>query len=309
MSNLLVGGGGWAYFRVPGTDSLSAYSQAFNFVEVNSTYYQMSSPPFVPGWRARVPPTFCFSLRCPREIVDRYGLKLEPKAQRLMRRVEAACDALEAPVLTLLISPESPANQDDLVERLEEFLRAFHAHATRVAVEFRNMGPTEGVARVLKENGAIHCVDLSRQEPAYEAPTLYSRLFGKGKDNMYEFDNNELREIASKASQPKFEKSILAFHGVRMYRDAARIKTFVETGHLPSITNCVGLDSAREVLKEDTRFPTTKSELVERQGWKLFNWDSNDNVRMRQVLEKLPEGRYQILQEVLTSIQSKTGLA
>src|SRR5438034_4884081 len=103
----------------------------------------------------------------------------------------------------------------------------------------------------MKESGAVHCVDLSFDEPRYQSKVLYSRLFGKGEENIYEFDDRELKEIRKKASEPKFEKSILAFHGVRMYKDAGRVKSFIEKGYFPKITSGVGVDSIREVLSED----------------------------------------------------------
>jgi hypothetical protein len=37
LKEYLIGAGGWAYFQVPGVNSLAAYSKVFNFVEVNST--------------------------------------------------------------------------------------------------------------------------------------------------------------------------------------------------------------------------------------------------------------------------------
>jgi uncharacterized protein YecE (DUF72 family) len=38
MTDYLVGTGGWAYFKVPGKQALKAYSEVFNFVEVNNTW-------------------------------------------------------------------------------------------------------------------------------------------------------------------------------------------------------------------------------------------------------------------------------
>ncbi|MDE2590502.1 MAG: hypothetical protein KGL95_12665, partial [Patescibacteria group bacterium] len=129
----------------------------------------------------------------------------------------------------------------------------------------------------------------SKGEPRYEGRVLYSRLFGKGEENIYEFDDEELRDVAKKASAPKFEKSILAFHGVRMYRDAGRVKSFIDKGYFPKITSGVGTDSIREVLSEDARFPTTKSRLLKDQGWKVFQ-DTEQVRKISTVLEKLPEG-------------------
>ncbi len=307
MASLLVGAGGWAYFQVPGMDSLGAYSRAFDFVEVNSTYYELPSASVASAWRKRVPVGFCFSVRCPRIMVDHYGLKLLPGARHLLERLAEVCRTLEAPIMTVLVSANSPVGQDELVPRLEEFLNAFKSDGTVVAMEFRNANTTDEVLQVIKDNGAVHCVDLSNDEPEYEGRVLYSRLFGKGEDNIYEFDDNELREIASKASQPKFERSILAFHGVRMYRDAGRVKSFLEKGYFPRITSGVGIDSIRETLSEDARFPATKSSLLKDQGWKVFQ-DTEEVRKISTILEKLPEGEYRNLDNLLSQLRSHPDL-
>ncbi|HEX4919922.1 MAG TPA: DUF72 domain-containing protein, partial [Candidatus Bathyarchaeia archaeon] len=65
MSQLLVGAGGWAYFQVPGSDSLEVYSRAFDFVELNSSYYQLPDVSTAIDWRRKVREDFQFSVRCP----------------------------------------------------------------------------------------------------------------------------------------------------------------------------------------------------------------------------------------------------
>src|SRR5467141_906309 len=104
MSQLLIGAGGSAYFQVPGINSLEAYSQAFTFVELNSSYYELPAYSSVAEWRKRVPADFRFSVRCPRIIVDHYGLSLPPGSRCLVQRLEELCKQLEAEVLTVLIS-------------------------------------------------------------------------------------------------------------------------------------------------------------------------------------------------------------
>ena len=54
MSRVYIGAGGWAYFQVPGMDSLAAYSKAFDFVEVNSTFYTNPSIEMVRSWRRSI---------------------------------------------------------------------------------------------------------------------------------------------------------------------------------------------------------------------------------------------------------------
>jgi uncharacterized protein YecE (DUF72 family) len=303
MSQLLIGAGGWAYFQVPGMDSLEAYSRAFDFVELNSSYYELPTYSSASDWRRRVPANFRFSVRCPRIIVDHYGLKLLPGSRGLLGRVEEVCRQLKAEVMTILIGASSPIKESELATRLNDFLRTFRSEDTTVAVEFRGVRPSGEVFDVMKESGAIHSVDLSKGEPSYEGRVLYSRLFGKGEENIYEFDDEELREVAKKASAPKFEKSILAFHGVRMYRDAGRVKSFIDKGYFPKITSGVGTDSIREVLSEDARFPTTKSRLLKDQGWKVFQ-DIEQVRKISTVLEKLPEGEFNSLDDLMAELRS-----
>ena len=303
MSQLLVGAGGWAYFQVPGTDSLEAYSQAFDLVELNSSYYHLPSISSASEWRKRVRDEFRFSVRCPRILVDHYGLNLLPGARLLIERLEEVCEKLEAEVMTILIGPGSPIKESELAARVRDFLGTFSSGGTAVALEFRGMRPSGEVFDFMKESGAIHSVDLSNSEPRYEGRVLYSRLFGKGEENIYEFDDRELREIAKKASAPKFEKSILAFHGVRMYRDAGRVKSFIEKGYFPKITSGVGTESIREVLSEGARFPTTKSRLLKDQGWKVFQ-DTDEVRKISTVLEKLPEGEFNSLNDLMAELRS-----
>jgi uncharacterized protein YecE (DUF72 family) len=304
MSQILVGAGGWAYFQVPGIDSLEAYSQAFDFVELNSSYYELPTYSSASEWRKRVPDDFRFSVRCPRILVDHYGLNLLPGSRGLLERLEEVCRRLEAEVMTVLISASSPIKNVALATRLREFLGTFGSDTTQVAVEFRGVRPSEEVFDVMKESGAIHSADLSNSEPRYEGRILYSRLFGKGERNIYEFDDRELKEIAKKASAPKFEKSILAFHGVRMYRDAGLVKSFIDKGYFPKITGSVGTDSIREVLSEDARFPTNRSRLLKDQGWKVYQ-DTDEVRKISTVLEKLPEGEFHSLDELMAELRSQ----
>jgi len=307
MSQLLVGAGGWAYFQVPGASSLEAYSQAFDFVELNSSYYELPAYSSVAEWRRKVPADFRFSARCPRIIVDHYGLKLLPGARGLVERLEELCKQLEAEVMTVLISASSPIRGSELAQRLGDFLATFSVDRTVVAVEFRGLRPADEVFDIMKEFGAIHSVDLSNSEPRFDGRVLYSRLFGHGEQNIYEFDDGELKEIARKASAPRFEKSILAFHGVRMYRDAGRVKSFIDKGYFPKITSGVGPDSIQEILSEDARFPTTKSRLLKDQGWKVFQ-DTGEVRKISTVIEKLPERGFNSLDDLLAELRGQQGL-
>jgi len=301
MGQLIIGAGGWHYFSVAGGDRLKAYSSAFDFVEVNSTYYRLPSSAAVSSWRRRVPPGFEFSVRCHKDLAELHKLELTSKSVRLVDSMEKICRQLRASVLTILI-PKELLRDQELSSKFRAFLSTVSLGRTNIAVEFRGGEPTDDTLKTLQDYDAVHTVDISRHYPNVESSILYTRLFGKGKQNIYEFDDNELQDIAAKASGPKFEKSILAFHGVRMYRDAARLKTFLNSRQFHSLTGQVGLESLSEVLSEDARFPTSKSRLVDEQGWKLFDKTAEERVRARVFLENLPEKAYTTIDEVLSSL-------
>jgi len=301
MGQLRIGAGGWDYFSIPHGDRLKAYASAYDFVEVNSTYYRLPSLATVANWRRRVPPRFEFSVRCQRDVAELHQLESTPKTVRLIDSMEKICRHLRASVLTMLV-PKALVGDDELVPKLDKFLSTIGLDRTRIAIEFRGGQPTEDTLKVLRDHDAVQSVDLSIQTPKVESSILYSRLFGKGKENVYEFDDNELRDIAAKASGPKFEESILAFHGIRMYRDSARLKAFLNSGKFPSLTGHIGLESLGEVLKEDTVFPTIKSRLLEEQGWKLFDKTTDERARARVVVEKLPERTYSTIKDVLSCL-------
>jgi uncharacterized protein YecE (DUF72 family) len=289
MSLLRVGAGGWAYFLVPDEGSLRAYSRGFDFVEVNTTYYVFQNLRTLLSWKRIVPSGFEFSVRCNRKLVDQYCTDKpvdNEKMEMFLASVERTCKILGAPVLTILLNDSGTRTTSGL----DRFFSDFRAKGTRIAVEVRGSTPTEELLETLAKNDGIHCVDTSRgEEPLIDSGILYTRLFGKGEDNIYEFDDQELGQIATKASSPRFEKSILAFHGVRMYRDAARLKTFLSTGKFQKLSNYIGLDALEKVLKEDATFPLTKSQLIATQGWKLFDLTSDRRTRAEELLKKLPE--------------------
>ena len=301
MGQLIIGAGGWDYFSVPSVDRLKAYSSAYDFVEINSTYYRLPSSVAVSSWRRRVPPRFEFSVRCHKDLAELHRLELNPRSVHIIDSMEKTCRQLRATVLTILV-PKELLGDKELSSKLRAFLSTVSLSRTSIAVEFRGGEPTDDTLKILEDHDAVHSVDISRESPRVESSILYTRLFGKGKQNIYEFDDNELQDIAAKASGPKFEKSILAFHGVRMYRDAARLKNFLNSGKFPSLTGQVGLESLSEVLSEDAGFPTNKSRLVDEQGWKLFDRTAEERIRARVLLERLPERTYATINEVLSSL-------
>jgi N-dimethylarginine dimethylaminohydrolase len=72
------------------------------------------------------------------------------------------------------------------------------------------------------------------------------------------------------------------------------------------ITRSTGIASLEEVLSEDAAFPTTKQDLIHKQGWKLFDVTETERTRAGEYLERLPDGTYNDLTEVTDRLASMT---
>ena len=307
MREYLIGAGGWAYFQVPRMHPLVAYAKAFNFVEVNSTFYQIPPLKEVESWRRLAPSDFQFAVRCNRKIT--HDIKLQPTTEALetFEVVKRICDVLKADILHLQ-APPALSKFQTLGQKLRDFLGSVSLGSLRLALEIRGVSasklPSE-LVKVMQDYDVVHCVDLSKGEmPAYESDLLYSRLFGKGYHNVYQPTDEELVEIDKKAMSSAFQKIFLSFHFVRMYKDAARLKIYKQTGKFPKVTGSTGLLSLEEVLTEDARFPATKEELMSGQGWKLFDVTQDKRVQAREFLQRLPERKYNSISEVIDALRS-----
>jgi uncharacterized protein YecE (DUF72 family) len=306
----LIGTGGWTYFKIPSIKSLEAYSKIYNFVEVNSTFYEIPSRNNIEKWRNIVPEDFQFTVRAHRSIT--YQNKLQPKKENLkiFEEMKEICEILQAEIL-LLQTPFSLRITRDLIENFRNLLSFLELDNIRIALEIRGTQtasyPRE-LLNLMQEYNIINSVDLLRNElPAYQSDILYSRLFGKGEKNIYQPTDQELKEIDIQAKTGKFKKVVLSFHGQRMYRDAGRFKIYKETGKFPSVTNTIGLSSLKEILKEGNIFPATKERLIKYHGWKLFDYTKEKRILAIKFLDKLPSKQFQNVNQVIEFLQSLSG--
>ncbi len=302
-----IGAGGWAYFKVPGLDPLVAYSKAFNFVEVNSTFYEIPSLKLAASWRRKVPEGFYFSVRCHRSLTHKYKFEPVEKAYKILNYMISICKTLKADILHMQ-TPPSLVFDENRIRIFSDFFSSASLGDVRIALEVRQAGVKElptNLVKVMQDFNIVHCVDLSKEKPAYKSDILYSRLFGKGKANIYQFTDEELKEIDEKASEEEHKRVILCFHGVKMYKDAARFKIYKETGKFPKVTSSVGLGSLKEVLSEDAQFPCTKRQLINSQGWKVIDLTAEKRIHAKELLEKLPEKTYFSLDEVIEALKFK----
>jgi len=232
--------------------------------------------------------------------------KLEPNEEsfKIFDYTKQMCKILNAKTIVIQ-TPETIEYSDEKIKEVKNLLGSLNLNGLRIAWEIRqrNGKLPEALINLMREHNIIHCVDLSRQEPAYQSDQVYTRIFGKGEHNIYQFSDQELRNISGKAAKKEYNKVTVSFHNVKMYKDAARYKTYKETEKFPSITRYRGLQSLRAVLKEDSKFPTSKEALIKDQGWKLIDLTEEKRTQAKELLQKLEEKTYNDAEEVIRDLQ------
>ena len=300
MTDFLIGTGGWAYFNVPEMHPLEAYSKAFSFVEVNSTFYEIPEMSLVKSWRRIVPSEFQFSVRCNKRLTHELKFQSTPEAFQVFDEMVRICKTLETKFLHFQTPPSFKYNKAN-IEKIKNFFTSTNHDNIRIALETRNSAPfDQNFVKMFKDLDIIHCVDLLKgQKPAYVNDVLYTRLFGKGPHNIYQPLDSELRHMDQTISKSGVKKAIVTSHSVRMFKDAARFKIFKDTGKFPQVTHSTGIDSLVEVLREDARFPSSKTALLDHQGWKVIDLTANKRVHASELLQSLPEKTYYGINDIV----------
>jgi uncharacterized protein YecE (DUF72 family) len=303
LPDFLVGTGGWTYFKVPNKPSLKAYSEAFNFVEINYTFYEYPNVRMVEGWRHTVPKEFTFSVRCHQDLTHKIGLRPIDEAYQVLGQMVTYCRLLNSPFL-VLETPVSFVLDKVSISAAKDFFASVCLNGVRLVWEIR--APiTEQALGLMRDFNIIHCLDISRNKPSVDWNDMgYARLFGKGKHNIYQFTDEELQEIDKNASETKAKVVALSYHGARMSTDALRFAHYKKTGIFLPITAYVGLDSARTVLSEDSVFPSSKQSLISNQGWKVIDLTIEKRVHLSELLTKMPEKTYNSLNEVVNALEA-----
>ncbi len=85
MKPVFLGAMGWSYGFWPlyennsTSEYLARYSDSFNSVEVNSTFYRIPRKSSVENWRDQTPDEFIFSVKIPQSISHSPALNYDPE--------------------------------------------------------------------------------------------------------------------------------------------------------------------------------------------------------------------------------------
>jgi len=180
-----VGTSGWYYDhwegvlyppRLPKAKRLALYTQRYNAVEINATYYRLPTPSMVEGWHRKAPPGFLYVVKANKEIT--HNRKLRHAAEPLARLLELV-SGLEDKLANILFQLPRSLHQD--LPLLEDFL-ALLPEQPRCSFEFRHPSwECDQTFDLLRKNRVTHVV-VSRQgypfAEVHTADVAYYRLHG-----------------------------------------------------------------------------------------------------------------------------------
>lgn len=207
-TEIRIGTSGWHYKhwvgrfypeRCSAAQMLGFYTQHFDTVELNNSFYKLPTPEAFRAWRNAAPKDFCFAVKASRFITHNKKLKDPENAlNNFLPRAEALGAKL-GPVLFQL-PPQWGLN----LARLDEFLAALPKYH-RYAFEFREPSwNTPSVYELLRRHSAAYCIfELAGFQSPFEvtADWTYVRLHGPGERYQGSYDRRALSAWAARIAE------------------------------------------------------------------------------------------------------------
>jgi uncharacterized protein YecE (DUF72 family) len=288
--------------------SMKKYFESFDLVELNSTFYQYPQEKTVEGWRERAPENFGFIVKGHQDISHRARMKIEETSLQAFERMKRICKTLGSKIL--LVQTPGSFRPDKLTDA-ENFFKRVNRENLLLVWETRGSGwetaeCIKKLRQVLQELSVTHVTDPFRVTPAYSGEIVYFRLHGLG-ERMYYYQYSDaelqtLKELATPYENGGKEVYVL-FNNLSMFDDALRFMKYLSKGTFPKITGSTGLASFKEIV-EKTRYPTSKSLLIKRLGWRLAEVEEGKQVRLGTFLRDLPSRTYKNAEELISDVKS-----
>lgn len=142
---IYIGTMGWTYKDWVGVfypddaqprEYLRSYSQVFNALEIDSTFYFIPKASIVTGWKAQTPPGFVFTAKFPKEMTHEKGLvDVDDQLALFLKNMSLLDEKLGCLLVQL---PPSFRHGPAEFDTLARFLDKLPSSDIRFAVEFRH---------------------------------------------------------------------------------------------------------------------------------------------------------------------------
>ncbi len=221
---LYIGTSGWNYRDWTGVfypehlsskDYLRFYSDHFNTVEINSSFYHFPKNATYRNWYSQVPEDFLFSLKVHRSITHiKRLLDIKKEWEKFF---DGVINLKEKLGVILFQFPASFRCNDENLERIENFFINCAAPTgnKQFAFEFRHISwDDERIIKILKKYNAGWVIANSSRYPEIEKITadfVYLRMHGPEELFASEYSETQLKNLAEKIKRWKNRKSIFVY--------------------------------------------------------------------------------------------------
>ena len=213
MRTVFVGTSGYAYRHwkgvfypeeLPSHKWLKFYTEHFNSVEINSTFYRIPKQSTTRGWLKKVPDDFRYTLKANRGITHYGRLRGERATKSLEDFFEAITPAKERTGCILYQLPPSLRRDDSLLEDFCSLLAEEYGD-WKHAIEFRhNSWLDEATFQTLRRHNICYVLvsgPKQKFEEEVTAPFSYIRLHGATRWYSYNYSKEELKVWANVAKR------------------------------------------------------------------------------------------------------------
>ncbi len=245
QAKIYIGTSGWSYPRGEGTwtgyfyptgkiNELEYYSQFFNTVEINSSFYRPPNPSYVYNWARRVPDDFLFTVKLwqkfthPKMYKEATGEEAVISVQDVDIFKQSLDPLMKSGKLGALLAQFPPSFKNDGFGQqiLGAVAKTFSEYRLAVELRHRSWSDDEKTARFLKENN-IAWVQID--EPKFQssiaaevpitADMAYFRFHGRNAEMWWKGDSetrykylyskDEIDELAARVKNATGQTSLL----------------------------------------------------------------------------------------------------
>lgn len=215
QAKLYIGTSGWSYPKGEGTwsgyfypkgkiDELGYYSQFFNTVEINSSFYRPQNPEYVHRWALKVPPGFLFTVKLWQKFTHPRMFKQATGSDAVisLADIDIFKKSIEPLARTgklgalLAQFPPSFKSGDFNYQILRAVIRAFGEYRLAIELRHRSWSDNPNTADLLAEGRAAWVqIDepkfpssIARQLPL-TSDIAYFRFHGRNAENWWRGDS------------------------------------------------------------------------------------------------------------------------
>ncbi len=208
-----IGTSGYAYKEWKGEfypekispkEMLRFYSDYFQTVEINNTFYRMPKESVLISWAGQVPDNFVFALKAPQVITHVKRLRDVGEETGYLFRTLSVLDSKLGPVLF-----QFPKSFRADRAALEDFLNVIHGNIS-CAFEFRSPSWLDaGILELLRERGCSLCIADADENPANEI--VSTATWGYLRLRRSDYTDADMSQWMERILSQKWERAFVFF--------------------------------------------------------------------------------------------------